>query len=808
MAFGDYRELSLRYMKHNRKRTGLALLGIILSMALVSTICLFITGVWASQLQQARLSSGMGAHIVFEEPDEAVACKVKNNPNVQSYGYMKRGGVIAFGGGLSFQEYTADEAAARLLAYSLRDGRTPAAADEICIDEWVKVYMGDDLSLGDTITLGDGKYTIVGFLKNQINNQKTKVGRAVLYDAGLQEGQLLVELRDGRMFNETLETLQGIADSNEISVNDELVRVQQLKANDTLAKAGLIAMLIAVACTVIVIYNAFQISLVERVRQFGILKSIGATKKQIRNLVFQEAAWMCLLAVPAGALLSIGVIYALQGILNLLMEDNKSLSVVSIDPRIFVFTALLTIAAVYASCLATARYVSNLPPLAAVNSSTMLKKENPRKKRFRFITARLNFKAGLALKNVWRNPKRGMAMLLSVTVSAALFITFTTLTEDVISLQGTSYAYQNIDLEISLNEEQWGKEQKDSFLSEASSALGGENIYLSYPQLQGQVILPEEKQIPALSGIYQQMPETGQACLYGRIGFYDDGVWELVNRYLGGDSIDSGRVVAENGIVLVANGNASDYVTKKRYAGQLSGFEEGDAVTINGTDGNVYEFKILGIVENDLLERDTPANSLSFLSSNALLEKLAGDGGGFTGVKIDLADNGKHFEAARQIDAALKGYPYASVTDYVDINRSEKNSVLLIQILVYGFILVITAISATNIINTITMNITLRKRELSVLKSIGMSQQDLKKMILYEGLFYGLAGGVIGSLCGGVFTYVIYHVLSEAVGLEWHMPLGLSLAAIGAAVLISFLSVLPPLKKVGRNNIIEEIRME
>ncbi len=95
-----------------------------------------------------------------------------------------------------------------------------------------------------------------------------------------------------------------------------------------------------------------------------------------------------------------------------------------------------------------------------------------------------------------------------------------------------------------------------------------------------------------------------------------------------------------------------------------------------------------------------------------------------------------------------------------------------------------------------------------MLKSIGMSQRDLKSMILYEGIFYGFIGGAIGAVAGCGFTYAIYDVLEEIVGLEWKAPLGLSVVTIAVAVAISLLSALLPLKKIEKDNIIDAIREE
>ena len=178
------------------------------------------------------------------------------------------------------------------------------------------------------------------------------------------------------------------------------------------------------------------------------------------------------MAAPLGLGLSIGAIYGLQWFLNVLMDGASTLSIVEIDCGVLAESTLLMIVTVYASSFLPAYYVGKLSPLAAISSQTILRKENITHRKSKILPKILNFKMRLTLKNVWRNPKRCMVMILSIVVSATLFITFSTLMQEVIMLRGTEAAYQNIDLEISLDESVFDDSQRQPLLEEVGSLVG------------------------------------------------------------------------------------------------------------------------------------------------------------------------------------------------------------------------------------------------------------------------------------------------------------------------------------------------
>ncbi len=139
-------------------------------------------------------------------------------------------------------------------------------------------------------------------------------------------------------------------------------------------------------------------------------------------------------------------------------------------------------------------------------------------------------------------------------------------------------------------------------------------------------------------------------------------------------------------------------------------------------------------------------------------------------------------------------------------NSAIKDEMLYIKILAYGFIVVIVLIGSMNMLNTITVSIMMRRKELAALKSIGMSQKDLKKMVIYEGLLYGFFGSIQGIFFGCLLSYILYIAVSNTISFEWAIPYQASFITFIMALLISYIAVLIPLRKIQKDNTIDVLR--
>ncbi|WP_454054068.1 ABC transporter permease [Clostridium sp. Marseille-Q7071] len=809
----NYKALSRRYLKQNKKRTLLTLIGIILSLSLVATIGLFVKSAEKSQIENAKYTEGFSFHLGYKTYTEDILSKVANNPNVQRYGIMERGDTVTYND-IYIDRYYMDKGATELLNYSVKEGRMPQNDSEISIDQWSKNYIKENLNLGDKIVIKGKTYTVVGFLKNDGYFQRTKSCRAIVFSNAPKNGQLMVEISPKADFSETLKNISNLTTNDNLILNQSLIRLNEMNSNKTLIIIACIAIVIVVSATIIVIHNSFQINVAERLKQFGLLRSIGATKKQIKKIVFREATILLIIAIPIGISISIGAIYGLNFIFKLILKGDAYFSLVSIDVGILIISIIITILAVYISSLIPANFVGSISPLAAISSRVIIKKEAIKRRKYPLLKKIFNYKVVMAVKNIRRNPSRCRTMILSIIVSSALFITFTSSMNEIFTIKNPNGAYETIDLEVnrsSDNDDSVGNNNQivDDLASQLSTLNNVNKVYIQYTDVFGMAEVPLNKRIKEAGGILQKQKfEDGyKEVIVTKIKNYDKAALEDFSKYLLSGNIDVNRMNSENGVILVDNGKVRDYNTGKLYIGKLTDYKVNDEITVL-KDSKETKVKIMAIIKEDIFEREDSTNVLTLITGNQVLKNITGEAPKIRNLSIALKDKALNLKTAEEVNNILKDYPSYTVINYADINKSQKNSMLMIKVLIYGFIAVITLISSINIINTITMNITLRRKESAMLKSIGMSQKDLKTIIRYEGIFYGIIGSTLGAIVGCFLSYSIFNVLSDVVVVQWKLPLGLIVITILVAIGISYLSTLIPMKKIEKDNVIEAIKEE
>ncbi|WP_237980055.1 ABC transporter permease [Bacillus thuringiensis] len=659
---GHYKQLSRRYLKGNMKRTIFTLIGIILSVSLISTIGLFMNGTQISQIENTKKNQGYSFHAVVFNYDELTLKKIKYNPQIESFGLMSQGETVQVGEA-AVQMNFADDNALEFLKYSIIKGRVPSNDREAAVDPWVLPFIKENIQIGDSFELNEKKYKLVGFLSDSAYTQENKVGRVLTYkrEFSAGEGKILVGINSKANFNEVLEGIKTIAGQNNIEISNELIQLEKLGYNDSIMATLIITISIVVIATVVVIYNAFQISVVERTRQFGLLRSIGATRKQIRQIVLREATFLAAIAIPIGIICSLIGLASLQFIFSLLMENSKEVSIFHVDWKILLISSIITFLSIIASSLYPAYFAGKISPLLAISSRLSIKKEQIKKKKNSMLKKPLSFPLSMAMKNVKRNKNRYTITILSIIISSVLFITFS-------YLMNVAFASK------SFNE-----------LSVKSDIT----------------IKIEDKNPDHLAEITQVLNQ------------------------------------------LKSLGNISDAYEKK---------------------GNKIETKLKDVTQ----------------STATVLE-----------IKNTIGKN----------------HAITIVNNYQE-NKTKKEEKLTLQVLAYGFITVISLISSVNIFNTITISIMTRRKELAALKSIGMSQKDLKKMITYEALIYGFSGSLQGIFFGCILSYIIYLAISDMLKMAWTIPYEACIITFVLALIISYLSVLNPLKKIQQDNIIDTIREE
>ncbi|HDR8145318.1 TPA: FtsX-like permease family protein [Bacillus cereus] len=657
---GNYKQLSRRYLKGNKKRTILTLIGIVLSVSLISTIGLFMNGTQISQIENTKKRQGYSFHAVVLNYDESILKKIKYNPQIESFGLMSQGETVQVGEA-AVQMNFADDNALEFLKYSIIKGRLPSNDQEVAVDPWVLPYIKENIQIGDSFELNEKKYKLVGFLSDSTYTQENKVGRLLTYKSKFSagEGKILVGISSKANFNEVLEGLKTISGENNINISNELIQLEKPGYNNSIMATLIITISIVVIATIVVIYNAFQISVVERTRQFGLLRSIGATRKQIRQIVLREATFLAVIAIPIGIICSLIALASLQFTFSLLMENSKAVSIFHVDWNILLISSIITLLSVIASSLYPAYFAGKISPLLAISSRLSIKKEQIKKQKNSMVKKPLSIPLSMAMKNVKRNKNRYTITILSIIISSVLFITFS-------YLMSVAFASKSFD--------------KLSVKSDITIKIVDNNPdHLA----ESEQILHQLKSLENISKVYE----------------------------------------------------------KKE---------------------NSFETKLKDVTQSSATVKE--------------IENTIG-----------------------------KSYSITIVNNYQE-NKTKKEEKLTLQVLAYGFITVISLISSVNILNTITISIMTRRKELAALKSIGMSQKDLKKMITYEALIYGFSGSLQGIFFGCILSYIIYLAISDMLKMTWTIPYEACIITFVSALIISYLSVLNPLKKIQQDNIIDNIR--
>ncbi|OTX38692.1 ABC transporter permease [Bacillus thuringiensis serovar andalousiensis] len=657
---GNYKQLSRRYLKGNKKRTILTLIGIVLSVSLISTIGLFMNGTQISQIENTKKRQGYSFHAVVLNYDESILKKIKYNSQIESFGLMSQGETVQVGEA-AVQMNFADDNALEFLKYSIIKGRLPSNDQEVAVDPWVLPYIKENIQIGDSFELNEKKYKLVGFLSDSTYTQENKVGRLLTYKSKFStgEGKILVGISSKANFNEVLEGLKTISGENNINISNELIQFEKPGYNNSIMATLIITISIVVIATIVVIYNAFQISVVERTRQFGLLRSIGATRKQIRQIVLREATFLAVIGIPIGIICSLIALASLQFTFSLLMENSKEVSIFHIDWKILLISSIITFLSIIASSLYPAYFAGKISPLLAISSRLSIKKEQIKKQKNSMVKKPLSIPLSMAMKNVKRNKNRYTITILSIIISSVLFITFSYLMS--VAFVSKSFDKLSVKSDITIKIE----DNNPDHLAESEQ------------------VLHQLKSLENISKVYE----------------------------------------------------------KKE---------------------NSFETKLKDVTQSSATVKE--------------IENTIG-----------------------------KRYSITIVNNYQE-NKTKKEEKLTLQVLAYGFITVISLISSVNILNTITISIMTRRKELAALKSIGMSQKDLKKMITYEALIYGFSGSLQGIFFGCILSYIIYLAISDMLKMTWTIPYEACIITFVSALIISYLSVLNPLKKIQQDNIIDNIR--
>lgn len=820
----SYKQLTVKYLKANKKRSILTIIGIVLSVALIASIGFFLKGIQAAEVTQYKNEYGSW-HVEFRSLNSNLISKVRSNPKVEKSGLLQFKPDINLGKGVVLTPKIASDSALELLPYKIKMGRLPNNNNEVAVEKWASKYIKKDIKIGDTIKLDNKKYKLVGLLEDNEQSQLENKGIFLSKNNNLpiSGSTLLVQISSKTNLKNAVSELDSLADKKTVDNNSYVIDLEG-GGSDSIAKSmfGVLAIIISIVviATIAVIYNSFQISVVERLKQFGLLRAVGMTPKQLRKMVLREATILATIGIPIGLLLGIIAINAIKIAFKLIGADTVMPMEIAISPEVLLISTIIGIISVYFSALIPSFFAGRISPLVAINSRNFISKEKIKRSKNRFIGKIFGFEGGLAAKNIKRNKKRYRITVFSIVISVVLFVSFKAYMDMMLNLNGTQNESDKIHFSVVQNRGSDGNTNTDisSNMIDAISKLDTvSKVTKQYGFYQFKEYIDKSKeidQVKTYDGFYKTEKLNGEEKTMfeqGVVSIYDDNNMESSKKYLQAGNIDISKLNDENGVIVVNKDIVRDEKGNRKYSGPIANMKVGDYIELKSTD-SVNKDNIIKKVKVMAILKDEPYGTESFEGIHLITtEKVVKNLTGLAdihpaSINIELKDVKLEDKANNQIEEVIHDNPALSIQDIIDGNRKQKSTILMVEILVYGFVIVVSLISSVNIINTLTTNIILRKREFAALKAIGLTQKGLKKMIVLEGILYGIVGTIYGSIIATGLSYLMYSSMMRIQDFPWKIPwLAIAIAG-GATIIIGYLSVLSPLRRINKENIIEIIR--
>ena len=603
----------------------------------------------------------------------------------------------------------------------------------------------------------------------------------------------------------------------DIKINSELLAYEGANLSDETLKLiyglGAFIMAIVLVSSVFVIRNGFAISITERLKQYGMLLSIGATKKQIKKSVYFEGFILGIIGIPLGILNGILAIYILVQVVNYILKDfvtNSSLLTYSISWSAIIVSIVVATITIWLSCKKSAKKASKVTPIEAIRSSEDVKLKAKKIKCPKIITKIFKTGGEIAYKNLKRSKKKYRTTVISIIVSVVIFIAISSFIEYGFKMSSAYYTEIDYDYVVYCNNNV-SSEDKEEYLKEKEKNT---KILADISNLAD----IDEYSINKYISLEMPMDDKHKAELteYGKyikehyLANVEIDTVNIVslskdeyNRYLkkiGGnyDSYKDEAILVDNNINTVENG--------KKAQGSMYNWKKGDTIQgkINNKD---YSIKIINKTEETVKGINNLYNTeATLIVSDEWLEKNIGD--------YETISMYAKTKDADKLDEEIEQYKQEKNIEDSEIRifniqesvRAQNAVVLVISIFLYGFIGVITLIGITNIFNTITTNMNLRKKEFAMLKSIGMTKKEFNRMIRLESIFYGVKSLIIGIPIGILLSYGMYNVFKDNMQMNYNLPLKAIIISIIFVSIIIGIIMKYSMSKINKQNIIETIR--
>lgn len=831
-------KLTIKHLLMNKKRTLVTIIGITLSTALMVGIGLLVSTYLESMRMDAIENYG-SYHAMIEGVDYEDLETIENNIHLNTSYYFAPLGFAEVNSENDYKPYlyVVDASQNFLDTLTLIEGKLPSNSNELVISEHVLSDGGLNYQVGDTITLPIGTriseedalnishnysvgatwtdgieyipqeeldvsvsktYTIVGIVERSFYEDYSAAGYMVfsLDTTNHHLYNVYLEYKNPSktyQYTEELISNLGLEDLS-YNYNENLLYFYGASkydnVNSTYMPLILIALtVISIGC-IIVIYNSFAISTMERKKSFGLYATVGATGKQILKTVLFEAFIVGIIGIILGIAGAFIGIYLVVLILNHLLQSFIDIHFVfHVNLLYLIIPLLFMIVVIFASAYLPAKRSSKITPIEAIRGNDDIKISKREVKTPKFIRKLFGIEGDIAFKNIKRNKKKYRITVISLFISIVMFNTFTSYL-GYITRASDAVDYYDYDIGIDLRGS-LEQIEDDMDLIKRSYQLDDSLEIMNYGAIR-----------------VTNLSENDFNLEYRNLGYQDiieeDGL--IFNFYVLSDEDYAEITDAESFII-----NSKYFIIygdNSRTVRDIHIFND-DTYSLNILEDN-HTFSLNAEVVNEdvkglknTLYTPVPILLVSFSTYQELFSETQDY---FARLALFTSEYQDIFQDINDRELILhSNYSiYSPAVDYAN----TKNLILAVKILFYGFIALVTLIGVTSVFNTINTNINLRRKEFAMLRSVGLTPRGFNKILFFESLFFGFKSLLYGIPVSIGINVLISLSLTNVFDTSIIIPWGSILVSIIGVFIIVLIAMWYSASRVKKENILEALREE
>lgn len=780
-------------LKSSKAKSVLICITIMLTTTLLTSVGIICNN-WLKTNKAATIEYSGSFEGIYKRVNKDKLDIIKNNASIDQYGIYKAIGTSQYEDSNLGLIY-ADNTIKNMANIKFEDGNMPEKENEIAIESGYLNLLNNGAKIGDKIKLSyeslstgeikEKEFILSGILQTSDISKAQKSYSAIISKSYFVSEEVDENTKYNVYINivkpkkltadEVKESILCIAKNMGIEEYDVRINTDYINASNPdpqVIAGGIIVALIIILSSMLVIYSIFYVSVINKVHEYGKLRAVGATKRQIRKIILREGFILSCISIPLG--IAIGYLIGQVVILKALKMDRYGVGGMNIFIAIGV--AVITVISVLLSLLKPMKMACNISPVEAMRYDGNDSKQKKRKGYEEINLKKITF------ANLSRNKKRTVITLLSLSLSGILFIVASTIM-NCMNPENMAKDHSLGDITVYLDNYDWNEDGSNNLYDiQANNPLGKEMC----ERLEN---IPGVKKINMEKSAWASIDiGAGEKNLEDIQGFdkefYDELSEHLVEGEINKEALESGE-----GLVYTHPSYAKEFGIK---VGSTQ------VITIyDGKDSYKKEFTVLALVDIGGASIRIPESVMDSLIKTDTTIRVGLE------VKKDMLKS-----VEEEIKNITDNDEYLSYGTLEDSIETYKKSMAITSVLIYSLVIIIGVIGLMNLINTMITSIITRKRELGILQAIGLSDKQLVKMLQIEGLFYTVGTLLITLTLGNILGYIAV-IIFRNTGASYAIydyPLTQTIIMIVAITLVQILITYMVTNNFKKDSLVDRIR--